>query len=239
MVLRSFKQLLTSLALLCLFLVMPVSAQDTTKTYRIAINKTSYPYHFVNKQNNPDGMMVELWQLWAKKQGVKVEFVPLNWQQTLKQVQDGRVDIHAGLSQNSFRAEMFDFSSAFFRQSRHLFLHRSIAHIRDITQLTPYAVGVVAGSSHEKSIKAKYPNLTLRIFSDRHTLYNAALKNEILIIAGVDKLSKNFSDYDLLNKKYPAFARISYQVSDYGAAVTKSKKPLLNFIQQGLDRIFQ
>ncbi|UUO24831.1 transporter substrate-binding domain-containing protein [Colwellia sp. M166] len=216
---------------------MPVSAQDTTKTYRIAINKTSYPYHFVNKQNNPDGMMVELWQLWAKKQGVKVEFVPLNWQQTLKQVQDGRVDIHAGLSQNSFRAEMFDFSSAFFRQSRHLFLHRSIAHIRDITQLTPYAVGVVAGSSHEKSIKAKYPNLTLRIFSDRHTLYNAALKNEILIIAGVDKLSKNFSDYDLLNKKYPAFARISYQVSDYGAAVTKSKKPLLNFIQQGLDRI--
>lgn len=97
-----------------MLLAMPVSAQDITKTYRVAINKTSYPYHFINKDNKPDGMMVELWQLWAEKQGAKVEFVALNWQETLEQVQDGRVDIHAGLSQNTYRAEMFDFSSAFF-----------------------------------------------------------------------------------------------------------------------------
>lgn len=237
MVSRSLMQFITSLALICLFLVMPVSAQDTTKTYRIAINKTSYPYHFVNKDNKPDGMMVELWKLWAEKQGVKVEFLPLNWQETIRQVQDGQVDIHAGLSQNSFRTEMFDFSSAFFRQSRHLFLHRSIAHIRDIEQLVPYTVGVVAGSSHEESLKNKYPKLTLRTFSDRHALYKAALDNEILIFAGVEKLSKNFSDYDLLNKKYPAFARVSYHTDDYGTAVTKGKTQLLDFIQQGLDKI--
>ena len=220
-----------------MLLAMPVSAQDITKTYRVAINKTSYPYHFINKDNKPDGMMVELWQLWAEKQGAKVEFVALNWQETLEQVQDGRVDIHAGLSQNTYRAEMFDFSSAFFRQSRHLFLHRSIAHIRDIAQLAPYTVGVVAGSSHEESLKKKYPRLTLRKFSDRHALYNAAINNEVLIFAGVEKLSKNFSAYDLLNKKYPAFARISYHTDDYGTAVTKGSTKLLNFIQQGLDKI--
>jgi len=237
LVLRCFTQLLIGVALLGVLLSTPAFAQDIAKTYRVAINKTSYPYHFVDKEKHADGMMVELWQLWAKKQAVTLEFVPLSWQQTIKQVQDGRVDIHAGLSKSATRAYMLDLSAAFFHQKRHLFLHRSIAHIRKISQLTPYAVGVVAGSSHEMSMKSKYPNITLRTFPDRYALYHAAIANEVLIIAGVEKLSKNFSDYDLLNQKYPAFARIPYHTSDYGTAVAKGNDQLLNFIHQGMEKI--
>ena len=237
MVLRFFTQLLASLGLIGILLALPVHAQDIAKTYQIAVNKTSYPYHFMDKQGNVDGMMVELWRLWAEKQNVNVEFVALSWQQTIEQVQSGHIDIHAGLSKTPTRAEIFDLSTAFFRQSRHLFLHRSIANLRKISQLTPYAVGVVAGSSHELSIRKKYPNLTLRTFIDRHTLYNAAIENEVLIIAGVDKLSKNFADYELLNQMYPAFGRIPYDVSDYGTAVTKGNRQLLDFIQQGMNKI--
>ncbi|MBA6392153.1 transporter substrate-binding domain-containing protein [Colwellia sp. BRX10-3] len=220
-----------------MFLALSVSAQDIKQTYQVAINKTSYPYHFVNNKQNPNGMMVELWQLWAEKQDVKVEFVTLNWQQTIKQVQEGEVDIHAGLSKNSSRAEILDFSSAFFRQDRHLFLHRSIAQIKNILQLTPYTVGVVDGSSHEISLKNKYPNLTLRSFPNRNALYRAAIAGDILIMAGVENLSKNFSDYNLLSKQYPTFARIIYESGDYSAAVAKGQKQLLDFIEQGMEKI--
>ena len=237
MLLKFFTQSFKGLVLIGLLLVLPILAQDIAPTYQIAINKTSYPYHFVNKEQNADGLMVELWQLWAKKQSVNVAFVPLNWQQTIKQVQDGRIDIHAGLSKNSSRADILDLSGAFFHQSQHLFLHRSIAHIKNISQLTPYAIGVVAGSSHEISIRKKYPSLLLRTFPDRHALYNAAIKEEVLIIAGVEKLSKNFSDYNLLNQKYPAFARIAYNISDYGTAVAKGNEQLLSFVHQGMDKI--
>lgn len=216
---------------------LPVSAQESKQTYQVAINKTSYPYHFVNKEENADGMMVELWQLWAKKQDVKVEFIPLNWQQTIKQVQDGHIDIHAGLSFNSTRAEMFDLSSAFFHQDRYLFLHRSIAHIKKPSQLTPYTIGVVAGSSHAISLKEKSPNLTLKYYPDRHALYKAAIASEVLIIAGIEKLSKNFSDYELLNQKFPAFARIAFDTTDYGTAVAKDNAQLLDFIHQGMAKI--
>jgi len=98
LVLRFFTRLLASLGLIGILLVLPVHAQELAKTYQIAVNKTSYPYHFVDKQGNVDGMMVELWRLWAEKQNVNVEFVALSWQQTIEQVQDGRIDIHAGLS---------------------------------------------------------------------------------------------------------------------------------------------
>lgn len=220
-----------------ILLALPAIAEDTAQTYRIAVNKTSYPYHFIDKENNANGMMVELWRLWAKKQNVNVEFIPLSWMQTIEQVQDGRVDIHAGLTKNSYRASFLDLSSTFFNQNRHFFLHRSIGHIKQISQLKPYTVGVVAGSSHVISLNEKFPELTLKYYVDRYALYKAALAGEVLIIAGLEKLSKNFSNYDLLNQQYPAFTRILYDKSDYGTAVAKGNTQLLDFIHQGMDKI--
>jgi len=217
--------------------VMPATAQEAEKTYQIAINKTSHPYHFLDQQQNADGMMVELWQLWAKKQHVKVEFVPLNWQQTIKQVQDGQVAIHAGLFKTADRANFLEFSSSIFRQSRHLFLHRSIAHLKSVSQLAPYAIGIVDDSSHEITLKQKYPNLTLRKFSNRNDLYQAAMAHEILIIGGVEKLSKNHADYAALNQQYPLFARIAIDSSDYSVAVAKGQTHLVDFIEQGMKKI--
>lgn len=215
----------------------PSLAQDIKTSYSIAINKTSYPYHFIDENSQPNGLMIDMWKLWAKKQGVDIVFVPMTWEQTINQVKDAVIDIHAGLSKNVARESILDFSEAFFPQSRHLFLHRSIAHIRQLEQLSPYAVGVVAGSSHELTIKKKYPYLTVRKFVNRHALYDAAMANEILIIAGVEKLSKNFAEYALLNQNFPAFARISYHTNDYSTAVAKERKQLLAFVQQGINKI--
>ncbi len=231
-------QLLKIMLTLCGFLFTAnLCAQESITSYSVAINKTSYPYHFIDDTRKPRGLMVDMWRLWAQKQGVEVNFVPMNWEQTIEQVKNAEVDIHAGLSKNLEREQILNFSKAFFDQSRHLFLHRSIANIREISQLTPYTIGVVAGSSHEITINNKYPFLTVRKFSNRHDLYNAAIKNEILIIAGVEKLSKNFSAYALLNQNFPAFARIPYHSNDYSTAVAKENEPLLAFVQQGIDKI--
>lgn len=233
-----YLQRLTSIAILFLAIVItPILAEESDNSYTIAINKTSFPYHFIDVENQPNGMMVDIWKLWAKKQGVAVKFIPLNWQQTVTQVQKGLVDIHSGLSKNNVRSETLDFSSTFFHQEKHLFLHRSIAHLKSVNQLVPYTVGVVAGSSHETSIKTRYPNLNIRTFANRHDLYRAAIAHEILVFAGVERLSKNFSDYAVLNQKFPAFSRVAYNASEYGAAVAKDSKVLLDFVQQGLNKI--
>jgi hypothetical protein len=81
---RYFTQILIGFSPITILLALSVSAPDIEPTYQVAINKTFYPYHFVNDKQNPNGIMVELWQLWAKKQDVKGEFIALNWQQTIK-----------------------------------------------------------------------------------------------------------------------------------------------------------
>lgn len=237
LLLRYLTLLLSCLTIMLVLLVLPAAAQEAGKTYRIAINKTSYPYHFLDKQNNADGIMVELWRLWANKQNVNVEFVPLTWQETIKQVQDGQVDIHAGLFNNVSRANFLDFSSVIFRQSRHLFLHRSIAHLKNISQLAPYAIGIIDDSSHEVTLQKNYPNLTIKTFPNRNALYQAALAHEILIIGGVEKLATNHADYVALNQQFPLYSRISIDSRDYSVAVAKGKKTLLDFIQQGMEKI--
>lgn len=237
MVQKYLTHLITCIALVTLMVAFSASAQDTKKSYRIAINHTSDPYHFINESGEADGMLVEVWQLWAKKQAVEVEFVPLSYQKAIQQVQTGEVDIYAGLFQNAEVASQLDFSEVFFRQNSHLFLHRSIANIKSILQLSPYAIGVFDGSSHEFTLKQKYPNLTVKSFSDRNALYQAALTGEVLIMAGVEKLSKNHTDFELLSQQYPAFARISYENRNYSAAVAKGNKSLLDFIQQGMEKI--
>ncbi|SEL63980.1 diguanylate cyclase (GGDEF) domain-containing protein [Colwellia chukchiensis] len=228
--------LVTGLMLLAMSLAS-AQGQETRKSYKIAINKTSYPFHFLDQNNHADGMMVELWQLWAQKQNVDVEFVALNWQQTIAQVRSGQLDIHAGLSKNATRATFFDFSDELVTQNQHLFLHRSIAHIRKISQLSAYTIGVVTDSSHDISLTQNYPELTLRRFANRHALYQAALQKEVLIIAGGEKLSKHFVDYQVLNDAYPIYARVSYDKGSYGVAVAKGQAALLAFIEQGMKKI--
>ena len=65
------------------------------------------------KSLKPQGLMVDIWNLWAEKQNVDVTFVPLNWQQTITQVKSAAVDIHAGLSKNAKREQILGFSRKF------------------------------------------------------------------------------------------------------------------------------
>lgn len=100
------------------------------KPIKIAINKSSFPYHFENEQGQPAGIMVDLWSLWAEKQAVEVEFVLLNdWGDTLAQVANGSIDLHAGLSINDERQKIFDYTKPLFFHDSHVFIHRGIEEI--------------------------------------------------------------------------------------------------------------
>ena len=44
-----------------------VQFTSSDKVLTIAVNRTTYPYHFVNKEGDVDGLMVDLLKLWAKK----------------------------------------------------------------------------------------------------------------------------------------------------------------------------
>jgi ABC-type amino acid transport substrate-binding protein len=203
----------------------------------VAFNKTSFPYQFVNKQGQADGLMIDLLQLWAKKQQVELSFVPLSWQETLTQVKIGAIDIHAGLGVTEQRKHYLDFSSTLFSVNNYFYLHQQLNDVKTIEQLAPYTIGVVEGSSIVNAIKQKYPYLKIKTYPSRTAKYQAALNGEILVFAGIDKQSQSITGADAIRQLFPVSKRLLFTKRPYAIAVAKGNKTLLNTIEQGLAKI--
>lgn len=203
----------------------------------IAINETSYPYHFLDGKGETDGLMADFWRLWAKKQQVEIKFVVLPWLETLDQVSAGDVDIHAGLSIIDSRRERFTFSESLFPLYGQLYVNVALTRVEDMTELKPYLIGVVKGSAHIEMLRKNFPYLKKKMYADRHELYKAALNKEILAFTGLEKLSHNYEYYQQLQDMYPPYKRLRYQQADYGVAVAKKNKSLHAFVEQGLAKI--
>jgi len=211
--------------------------EKTQRPLTIAVNKTTYPYMFMNEQGKADGLLPELWRLWAERQNVQVEFITSDWLTTLSRVKSGEVDIHAGMIETTSREGSFIFSSPFFLQDFHFFIHRDFANLTTIDQLSPYIIGSVKGSAPALVIKNSYPELKLRLYNNRHDLYQAALNNEIVIYTGLDKPSKFFPQYQHLNNNFPPYKRISFYQGKYVGATALNNEDLHVFIEQGLAKI--
>jgi len=203
----------------------------------IAINETSFPYHSIDKQGNAIGLMADMWRLWADKQQVEIEFVVLPWLETLKQVAQGNIDIHAGLSIIDSRKETLNFSKPLFSIYTHLYVHQRLNNVDSLADLKPYSIGVVTGSAHIENLHKYHPELALRTYDNRHDLYRAALNNEILVFTGLEKLADNFADYENLRQRFPVHKVLRYQQGDYGVAIAKNSRLLLSFIEQGFEKI--
>lgn len=203
----------------------------------IAINKTSFPYHSLDEQGNATGLMSDMWRLWAKKQQVEIKFVVLPWLETLKQVSLAKVDIHGGLSIIDSRRKKLRFSKSLFSIYTHLYVHQQLNDVDNIADLKPYSIGVVKGSAHIEKLKVSHPDLSLKIYDNRHDLYRGALNNEILVFTGLEKLADDFANYDNLRQRFPVHKVLRYQQSEYGVAVAKTNNELMRFIEQGFDKI--
>jgi hypothetical protein len=53
---------------------------------------------YLNDVGKADGLMPDLWRLWAKRQGVEIEFITSDGLSTLSLVESGKVDIHGGMT---------------------------------------------------------------------------------------------------------------------------------------------
>lgn len=207
------------------------------KSFTIAINATSFPYHSIDEQGNAIGLMADMWRLWAKNQQVEVKFVVLPWIETLSEVAKGNIDIHGGLSIIDSRRKTLQFSQPLFSIYTQLYVHQQLNNVNSLADVKPYSIGVVKGSAHVDILQNNHPDLALKTYDNRHDLYRAALNNEILVFTGLEKLADNFPDHDSLRQRFPVHKELRYQQGDYGVAVAKNNVALLSFIEQGFKKI--
>ena len=85
------------------------------------------PFYFEGMEQKPRGILVDLWKLWSKKTGVAIEFSLLTWEEVIRGLETGQVDINAFMYKTPGRDLTLDFSQSVFDLTTHLFFRNDSA----------------------------------------------------------------------------------------------------------------
>ena len=152
---------------------------DTDKELVIAYRLDSAPIQFKNAGGEPDGILIDVWRLWARKSGIPIRFVGAYSQETQTMVSEGTADINAGLFPNQRRAEFLDFSKPILSSPYHLYFNDQINNLLNIDDMSRFRVGVTQGSFHEDYLREHFPNVQRVLFKGYRNLFEAAERGDI------------------------------------------------------------
>src|SRR5260221_319420 len=85
------------LALLMLAMVLPgVAAQpavEIPRTIRVVVDNAYAPYSFLSDDGKLQGILIDQWRLWGKKNGIKVEIHAMDWGGAVRRMRVGEFDV--------------------------------------------------------------------------------------------------------------------------------------------------
>ena len=158
----------------------------------IAVSIDTVPFHFIDDQGQPAGIIVDMWKLWSQKTGVEIEFKRALWSETIAMVRDGRADAHAGLNYNQDREKFLDFGQPLARSDSFYFFHKNIYGLNTIEDLIAFRIGIVKGAHEASILKSRLPQATLIEYNDQKALYDAVKNGEIKVFADVEQMARHF-----------------------------------------------
>jgi PAS domain S-box-containing protein len=159
---------------------MAQSAVDTQRTIRVVMDNNYAPYVFQSDEGELRGILIDQWQAWEKKTGIKAEIHAMDWSEALRRMQVGEFDVIDCIVETADRQDYFDFTPPYNKIEASIYFHKDISGISDVASLKGFPVGVKAGDQHIDKLKAGgVTNMIL--FHNNHAIIEAAKKNTINI----------------------------------------------------------
>ena len=234
------------LLLLALLLWVPLAYAGTLDAYGsdseipevlvISCDREFPPYTTANAENEPAGMLVDLWRLWSDKTGHKITFRVSDWEGTLSNLRHGLVDVHMGLFKNEEREAWIDFSTPIYVSGSSLFYPLKQGAVFDLSDLRDHKTGVIRGGDAENFLLTRKPAPALVRYEDPKAMVRAALMGNIRAFAdeslGMLTLLEREGWTDKIGKLEKEF-----YTKDLCAGVRKGRKDLLELVNKGLDAI--
>ncbi|TVR49097.1 MAG: PAS domain S-box protein [Puniceicoccaceae bacterium] len=136
------------------------------------------PFAFLDRQGRPQGVLVDLWRELGERMGRPVEFLLVDWPDSITQVREGMADVHGGLIRSPERQAFFAFSEPVLPLQTFLFVaaDKPVAGLQDVAATV---VGVVAGSYELEFMRSHHPEFKLREYPNNDLLVAAASRGEI------------------------------------------------------------
>ena len=204
---------------------------NPTTPLRVVADDNYPPYVFVNGNGQVVGYEVDLWKLWEKKTGLKVDFIATNRVHAQAMMRDGKADVIDLIYRTPQRLNLYDFSKPFATTKVAIFSSQSISGIANINALKGFKVGVERGDACAEYLRSDSVT-DLRLFNDYHDLIAAAASGNIKLFC----MDEGPAYYYLSQKSdHLHFKKdFTFYQGHLRRAVRKNDAPILKLISHGM-----
>ncbi|HYR76478.1 MAG TPA: PAS domain-containing protein [Pyrinomonadaceae bacterium] len=190
----------TKISRLLIFLLALVSssvaqtALEPPRTIRVVVDNAYAPYSFQSDDGKLQGILIDQWQAWEKKTGIKAEIHAMDWGEALRRMRAGDFDVIDSIVETAERRDYFDFTPAYTTIEASIYFRKDISGISDLASLKGFPVGVKTGDQHIDQLKANGVTAVIP-FQNNDAIIEAAKQHRVNVFV-VDDPSALY----LLNK---------------------------------------
>ncbi|HMH19449.1 MAG TPA: transporter substrate-binding domain-containing protein [Burkholderiales bacterium] len=226
------------LALLILALVSPgavaQSAVGTPRTIRVVTDNVYAPYSFQSDEGRPQGILIDQWQAWEKKTGIKVEIHAMNWPEALRRMRAGEFDVIDDIVETPERRDYLDFTPPYATIGASIFFRSNISGITDLASLKGFSVGAKTDGYLMHELKANGVT-TVLLFPNYEAIIAAAKQQKINVFVADAPPTIYLLNKLGIEDEFRLSAPVS--VREIRRAVRKGNADLLRTVSEGFAAI--
>lgn len=210
-------------------LALPLAVRATT--LRVVGDNNYPPYLFLDSDGKPRGYVVDIWQLWEKRTGIKVELTATTWADAQQRLLDGHADVIEVIFKTPSRETLYDFSAPYAHVAVGVYADAGIAGINDASSLKGFEVGVERGDACTERLREDGIG-NVRTFTGYANLIAASTRREIRIFC-MDEYPADYYLYQLGRSNHFSKA-FDYYSGELRRGVRKGDTATLTMIQRGM-----
>lgn len=134
-------------ALQWLLLTLSTAVGAEPSSLRVVTDNNYPPYVVLGANGAPEGYIVDLWRLWERKTGVRVEFNALQWSEAQRAMHDHQADVIDLIFRTPVREQLYDYSEPYATLPVSIYVDSSIHGVKDVEALSGFTIGVQRGDA--------------------------------------------------------------------------------------------
>jgi PAS domain S-box-containing protein len=158
---------------------------EAPRTIRVVMDDAYAPYSFQSDDGKLEGILIDQWQAWEKKTGIKVEIHAMDWGEAVRRMRAGEFDVIDSIVETPERRAYFDFTPAYTTIEASIYFRSDISGISDLASLKGFPVGAKTGDQHIDQLKANGVT-TVIPFQNNDAIIEAAKQHKINVFVADD-----------------------------------------------------
>lgn len=202
---------------------------------RIAGDNKYPPYEYIDENGNYVGFNIDCIEEVAREAGLNFELIPMDWEDAIKALEDGRVDAIQGMTVTDYRDLVFDFTDPIVVNAQSIFVRSEMTYISGLEDLSGSKVAYQSGDVNFESL-SRIENVELIPVDNQPEAMNALITGRVDAFVGNRLTGLYLIQKDRLSDQIKLVGTPMRETS-YAIAVAQGNTDLLRKLNNGLASI--